>query len=92
MVSSVSIPCSIKCRIGVDNHNDYQFLRKFVDVVSENGTLSSNIRFIVHARKAILNGLNPSQNRTVPPLDYNKVYSLKNDFTNINFELNGGIK
>ena len=73
------IPVTIKCRIGVDQMDEEKGLDDFVDIVSEE---SVNI-FIIHARKAILNGLSPKQNREIPPLNYNRVASLKKKKTRL---------
>ena len=78
---------SVKCRTGVDNFNEYEFLKQFVNEVSEAGC---NI-FFIHARKALLKGLNPAQNRTIPKLEYEKVYKLKEDFPENKIIINGGI-
>lgn len=72
----VKIPCTIKCRLGVDEFDSYEFARDFVKIVSDNG--KGNIKhFIIHARKAFLKGLNPAQNRNIPPLMYDRVDRLK---------------
>lgn len=81
-------PVSVKCRIGVDENDSYAELDRFIRVVSE-GT--SCRHFIVHARKAYLNGLNPHENRTIPPLKHQWVWALKRDFPHLEFTLNGGI-
>lgn len=85
---SVNVPLSVKTRIGVDEHDTEEFLIRFIDTVSKAGI--SN--FILHARKAWLKGLNPAQNRSIPPLDYNRVYAMKTRFPNLKIEVNGGIK
>ena len=85
---SVNVPLSVKTRIGVDEHDNEEFLIRFIDTVSKAGI--SN--FILHARKAWLKGLNPAQNRSIPPLDYNRVYAMKTRFPNLKIEVNGGIK
>ena len=78
---------TFKCRIGLNNNNSYDFFRDFIGV-----TTSSGIKIVyVHARNAILNGLNPKENRTVPPLKYEYVAQIKKDFPNIKFIINGGI-
>ncbi|PXF44196.1 tRNA-dihydrouridine(20/20a) synthase [Gracilariopsis chorda] len=82
------VPVTVKCRIGVDNDDSYQQLCDFVSVVSERGGVS---HFIVHARKAILGGLSPAQNRTIPPLRYQVVYDLIRDFPHLSFSINGGL-
>ena len=87
MRSAVDVPVTIKTRIGIDDQDDYDFLRRFVDTTTEAGCDT----FIVHARKAILEGLSPKENRTVPPLNYERVYSLKRDYPDLTIVLNGGI-
>ena len=88
MRKSVDIPITVKCRTGVDNNDDYLFLKSFIDIVKDSGIKT----FIIHARKGILKGLSPRQNRNIPPLNYEKVYSIKNDFPNLEIVINGGIK
>ena len=88
MKKSTNIPVTVKCRIGVDNMNTDQHLDHFVEEVSSAGCDT----FIIHARKAWLSGLSPKDNREIPPLDYHRVYKLKDSFPNINFVINGGIK
>lgn len=88
MKKSTNIPVTVKCRIGVDNMNTDQHLDHFVEEVSSAGCDT----FIIHARKAWLSGLSPKDNREIPPLDYQRVYKLKDSFPNINFVINGGIK
>ena len=88
MKNSVKIPISIKCRLGVDDHDDYAFIYNFVSIVKESGV---NV-FIIHARNGILKGLSPRQNRNVPPLKYDYVYKLKQDFPELEIIINGGIK
>ena len=88
MKNSVKIPISIKCRLGVDDHNDYAFIYNFVSIVKESGV---NV-FIIHARNGILKGLSPRQNRNIPPLKYDYVYKLKQDFPELEIIINGGIK
>lgn len=83
------VNCTVKCRLGVDEFDSYEFVRNFVGQVSKNGNVD---HFIIHARKAFLKGLNPAQNRSVPPLQYEKVYKLKQDFPHLKFTINGGIK
>ena len=83
----VPIPITVKCRIGVDDSEDYDFLQRFVDRVSAAGATT----FIVHARKAWLSGLSPKQNREVPPLSYPTVVRLKQDFPQLTLVLNGGL-
>ncbi|MBI1216240.1 MAG: tRNA dihydrouridine(20/20a) synthase DusA [Alphaproteobacteria bacterium] len=88
MKQAVDIPVTVKTRIGIDNQDSYDFLLNFVGKIAEKGCET----FIIHARKAWLNGLSPAENRTVPPLDYARVYQLKKDFPQLNIILNGGIK
>ena len=88
MQNSVNIPISIKCRLGIDKYEDYEFLYKFVSVVKQSGIKI----FIIHARNGILKGLSPRQNRNIPPLKYHYVYKLKNDFPDLEIIINGGIK
>ena len=84
---TVDLPLSIKTRIGIDDKDDYYFLYDFVAETSDAGCQA----FIIHARKAFLQGLNPKQNRTIPPIDYEKVYRLKDDFDNLKIIINGEI-
>ncbi len=87
IMSKVDLPVSIKTRIGINNQDDYSFLYDFIAKTAQAGC---DI-FIIHARKAFLNGLNPKQNRTVPPIDYEKVYRLKQDFQDLTIILNGEV-
>jgi len=87
MQNAVAIPVTVKHRIGVDHLDDYEFLYRFVDTVAQAGCQS----FSVHARKAWLKGLSPAQNRSIPPLDYERVYQLKRDFPNLEIVINGGV-
>jgi tRNA-dihydrouridine synthase A len=87
MRAAVSIPVTVKSRIGIDDLDSYEELVHFVANVAEAGCET----FIVHARKAILNGLSPKQNREIPPLRYDVVYQLKRDFPELTIILNGGI-
>lgn len=88
MTSAVSIPVTVKCRIGVDDQDSYESLVHFIDTVAKAGCKV----FIIHARKAWLNGLSPKQNREVPPLQYDIVRKIKQDFPDLSIILNGGIK
>jgi tRNA-dihydrouridine synthase A len=81
-------PASVKTRIGIDDHDQYEFLRDFIGEVAAAGCRM----FIVHARKAILSGLSPRENRTIPPLRYDVVYRLKREFPHLRIILNGGIR
>ena len=88
MQKAVKIPVSIKCRLGIDDNESYDFLYNFISIVKE----SEINTFIIHARNGILKGLSPRQNRNVPPLKYDYVYRLKNDFPDLEIIINGGIK
>ena len=85
----VSIPVTVKTRIGIDDQDSYEFLCDFINTVSGNGECEM---FIIHARKAWLSGLSPKENREIPPLDYPRVYQLKRDFPHLTMAINGGIK
>jgi tRNA-dihydrouridine synthase A len=87
MVSAVTIPVSVKTRIGIDEMDSYEALQRFIALSAEAGCQ----HFIVHARKAWLKGLSPKENRTVPPLHYDIVYRLKTDFPQLMISINGGI-
>jgi tRNA-dihydrouridine synthase A len=82
------VPVTVKCRIGVDDSEEYAFLRAFVETVAAAGCDT----FIVHARKAWLSGLSPKENREIPPLRYETVYRLKQDFPRLRVVINGGIR
>ena len=87
MKQSVSIPVTAKCRTGIDKIEDYDFLKSFVE-----GIANQNIAtIIIHARNAILKGLSPRQNRTIPLLKYDYVYRIKEDFPELEIIINGGI-
>ena len=88
MRNAVKIPVSIKCRLGIDNNESYDFLYNFISIVKDSGIKI----FIIHARNGILKGLSPRQNRNIPPLKYDYVYRLKKDFPKLKFIINGGIK
>ena len=88
MKKSVSIPVTVKCRIGVDDMDEDAYLDKFIKEVSFSGCET----FIIHARKAWLSGLSPKDNREIPPLNYQRVYKLKETFPELNIIINGGIK
>jgi len=82
------IPITVKCRIGVDDQDSYDFMHRFIQIVSSESPVT---HFIIHARKCLLKGLNPHQNRTIPPLRYQWLLALKRDFPHLQFSLNGGI-
>jgi len=88
MQDVVSIPVTVKTRIGIDDSDDYQFLQDFVQTIADAGCQ----QLIVHARKAWLKGLSPKENREVPPLNYERVHQLKYEFPQLNISLNGGVK
>ena len=87
IMSAVDSPVSVKTRIGIDDLDNYEFLQNFVGIVSESGCTT----FIIHARKAILTGLSPKKNLSIPPLNYDRVYQLKSEFNHLNIILNGGL-
>ena len=87
MKSETSMDVSLKCRIGVDEFDTYDFFKSFISTVIESG-----IKIIfIHARKAYLKGLDPKRNRTLPPLKYDFVYKIKKEFPHIKFIINGGL-
>lgn len=88
MQAVVQMPVTVKHRIGIDRCEDYEFVHRFVDVVAAAGCR----RFVVHARNAWLDGLDPKQNREIPPLRYEVVHRLAQDFPHFAFELNGGLQ
>ena len=88
MRESVQVPVTVKCRIGIDDQDDYAFLERFVATVREAGVDT----FIVHARKAFLQGLSPKENREVPPLRYEVPLQLKQEHPDLVVVLNGGLK
>lgn len=87
MQARVSIPVTVKNRIGIDDQDDYEGLHQFVSTVAEAGCNT----FIIHARKAWLKGLSPKENREIPPLRYELVYQLKREFPALEIIINGGI-
>jgi len=87
MARATSLPVTVKCRIGIDDHDDYDHFRGFIDRVADAGCRT----FIVHARKAILQGLSPKENREIPPLKYPYVYRLKRERPDLTIVINGGI-
>jgi len=87
MSAAVEVPVTVKTRIGIDDYDSYEFLQEFVQALYAAGCTT----LIVHARIAILQGLSPKDNRSVPPLDYARVYQLKREFPDLNIVLNGGI-
>jgi tRNA-dihydrouridine synthase A len=87
MAAAVTVPVTVKTRIGIDHRDSYADLHRFVSTVADGGCRT----FIIHARKAWLQGLSPRQNRDIPPLDYDRVYRLKTDFPELEIIINGGI-
>jgi tRNA-dihydrouridine synthase A len=87
MGAVIDIPLSVKSRIGVDNMESYGELSHFIETVHKAGCNN----FVIHARKAWLQGLSPKENRTVPPLNYDWVYRVKQDFPTLTIGINGGI-
>ncbi len=87
MQDACDVPITVKHRIGIDTFDSYDFMREFVAAVADAGCR----HMIVHARIAWLNGLSPKENREIPPLRYDDVYRLKQDFPNLFIEINGGI-
>ena len=87
MQAAVRLPVTVKHRIGIDDRDRYEDMAAFVQTVQIAGCQ----RFIVHARKAWLQGLSPKENRTVPPLRYEEVHRLKREFPHLRIEINGGI-
>ena len=87
MVKASKIPISVKTRIGYNDIEDFNFFKNFIHIIKNAG---SN-KFIIHARRAILNKLSPKQNLTIPPLNYDFVYRLKSEFKNNEVIINGGV-
>lgn len=88
MAGAVSVPVTVKCRIGIDDQDSEADFARFISTVSQAGCQT----FIVHARKAWLSGLSPKENREVPPLDYDRVYRLKASRPDLTVIINGGIE
>ena len=88
MKARVKVPVTVKCRVGIDDMDDYPAMLDFIDTVAGGGCDT----FIVHARKAWLQGLNPKQNREIPPLRYDYVYRLKQERPGLTVVINGGIR
>ncbi|WP_083930971.1 tRNA dihydrouridine(20/20a) synthase DusA [Solimonas variicoloris] len=88
MRAATARPVTVKHRIGVDDSDEYDFMRRFVDAIANAGCEV----FIVHARKAWLKGLSPKENREIPPLRYEAVYRLKQEFPQLTIVLNGGVR
>jgi tRNA-dihydrouridine synthase A len=88
MRADVKVPVTVKCRTGIDDLDSYEVLRDFVATVAGAGCET----FIVHARKAVLAGLSPKQNREVPPLDHARVWCLKRELPRLTIIINGGLR
>lgn len=88
MKNATGLPVTVKTRLGIDHQDSYEFLYQFVDAVNQAGADA----LILHARKAWLQGLSPKQNRNVPPLNYERVYQIKQDFPDLHVDINGGIE
>jgi tRNA-dihydrouridine synthase A len=86
MTQEISIPVTVKTRIGIDDRDRYEHLCQFIEIVRAAGCNT----FIIHARKAWLSGLSPKQNREIPPLQYQTVHQLKQDFPDLEIVVNGG--
>ena len=87
MIGAVDIPVTVKTRIGVDHRDSWEEFRGFVETVAASGCSV----FIIHARKAWLQGLSPKENREIPPLSYETVYRLKQEYPDLNVVINGGV-
>ncbi|GMH04410.1 hypothetical protein Nepgr_006249 [Nepenthes gracilis] len=88
IAANTDVPVTVKCRIGVDDHDSYNELCDFIYKVS---SLSPTKHFLIHSRKALLNGITPTENRTIPPLKYEYYFGLLRDFPDLRFTINGGI-
>ena len=88
MRAAVQIPVTVKCRIGIDDQDSEADFQRFIDTVADAGCTT----FVVHARKAWLSGLSPKENREIPPLDYDRVYRLKQGRPDLEIVINGGIE
>ncbi|CAN0864704.1 tRNA-dihydrouridine(20/20a) synthase [Linum grandiflorum] len=88
IAANTDVPVSVKCRIGLDDHDSYNELCDFIYKVS---ALSPTKHFVIHSRKALLNGISPADNRKIPPLKYEYYYALLRDFPDLKFTINGGI-
>ncbi|MDA1370648.1 MAG: tRNA dihydrouridine(20/20a) synthase DusA [Proteobacteria bacterium] len=87
MQAAVDIPVTVKCRTGIDDQDSEAALLRFIDNVAKSGCKI----FIIHARKAYLQGLSPKENREIPPLNYERVFSVKQNFPELEIVINGGI-
>ena len=87
MKQATDIPITVKTRLGIDEQDDYEFVREFVDAIYQVEVDA----VVLHARKAWLKGLSPKENRDIPPLEYAKVYQIKQEFPDLHLDINGGI-
>jgi tRNA-dihydrouridine synthase A len=87
MQAAVAVPVTVKCRLGIDDRADFAFLTTLIDRCVAVGVKT----FMIHARIAVLRGLSPAQNRSIPPLDHDRVYALKATFPTLHIVLNGGV-
>lgn len=87
MLKETDVPVTVKTRIGIDDNDSYEFLKTFVEALLAVGCE----KFVVHARIAILDGLSPKENRTIPPLNYERVFRLKQDYPELEIVINGGL-
>jgi tRNA-dihydrouridine synthase A len=87
MVETVSIPVTVKCRIGINDMDSFEFLDEFVDKIADKGCKT----FIIHARKAWLSGLSPKENREIPELNYDRAFAIKEKYPHLCIILNGGL-
>jgi len=87
MRAETDTPITIKTRTGIDDQDSYEFLKTFVERLAGEGCR----KFVVHARIALLDGLSPKDNRTIPPLNYERVYRLKQDYPDLEVVINGGL-
>ena len=88
MNEATHLPVTIKTRIGIDEEESYEFLARFIDTISARGC----DHFILHARKAWLSGLSPKENRDIPPLNYERVFEIKQNYPVLTIGLNGGVQ
>lgn len=88
MSDAASVPVTVKSRVGIDDKDSYEFFEAFVQTLRDAGCR----KFVVHARIALLSGLSPKENRTVPPLNYERVYRLKREYPDLEIVINGGIQ
>ena len=91
MAKASDVPVTVKCRIGIDEQDDFDFLDRFVGTIADSKAGGGCQSFIIHARKAWLKGLSPKQNRDVPVLDYERVLAIKEKYPQLRIILNGGI-